>query len=102
MKPTSCYNVSSPVAGGASAPSQGGAVHPQLASFKRTDSRSSDQNGRPPLVTIEDVAARLAISKTGVYRLVARHAIPFHRVGGLLRFDADEIEAQLRDNRVGP
>jgi len=86
----------------ASTPSQSGAVHPQLASFKRTDSRSSNRNSRPPLVTIKDVAARLAISKTGVYRLVARHAIPFHRVGGLLRFDADEIEASLRENRVGP
>jgi excisionase family DNA binding protein len=100
MNSPSCYNATSPLGPGLLGHSQRGADPEQPASFKRTDSRSSDRAGRPPLVTIEDVAARLAISKTGVYRLVARHAIPFHRVGGLLRFDVDEIEAHLRENRV--
>jgi excisionase family DNA binding protein len=56
---------------------------------------------RPPLLTIEEVAARLAISKTGVYRLVARRALPCYRLVGVLRFDADEVEAYLKANRVG-
>jgi excisionase family DNA binding protein len=51
-------------------------------------------------VNIEEVAARLAISKTGAYRLVARNALPFYRISGVLRFDVDEIEAFLRNNRV--
>ena len=51
-------------------------------------------------MNIEELAARLAISKTGAYRLVARNALPFYRISGVLRFDVDEIEAFLRDNRV--
>ena len=55
---------------------------------------------RRQLVNIEELADRLAISKTGAYRLVARNALPFYKIGGVLRFDVDEIEAFLRNNRV--
>ena len=51
-------------------------------------------------MNIEELADRLAISKTGAYRLVARNALPFYKIGGVLRFDVDEIEVFLRDNRA--
>jgi len=43
----------------------------------------------------DEVADLLRVSKTSVYRLVERRALPFFRVSGLLRFDQEDIEAFL-------
>lgn len=52
------------------------------------------------LLTPDDVAALLRISKTGVYRLVERRAIRFYRIAGVLRFDQIDIEAFIRQGCV--
>lgn len=60
---------------------------------------------RPPsrtLLKLDDVAELLRVSKTSVYRLVERRAIPFFRVSGLLRFDRADVEAFLDAGRVEP
>ena len=79
---------------------QHGAAPGQSNSFLRTDTREPGPATMRQLVNIEELAARLAISKTGAYRLVARKELPFYRISGVLRFDVDEIEAFLRDHRV--
>jgi excisionase family DNA binding protein len=54
------------------------------------------------LLTPDEVADLLRVSKTSVYRLVERRALPFFRVSGLLRFDQEDIEAFLGAGRVAP
>jgi len=48
-----------------------------------------------PLLTINDVAHQLAISRDSVYRLVRSGALPSLRVGERLRFRPSDIEAYL-------
>ena len=55
----------------------------------------------PSLLTIEEVAEFLRVSKTSVYRLVERRDIPFCRVGRSVRFDRRDLEAYLTARRVG-
>jgi excisionase family DNA binding protein len=54
------------------------------------------------LLTLDEVAALLRVSKTSVYRLVERRAVRFYRVSGLLRFDHADIEAFLGAGCVEP
>ena len=54
------------------------------------------------LLTLDEVAELLRVSKTSVYRLVERRALPFYRVSGLLRFDHADIETFLGTGRVEP
>ena len=58
----------------------------------------------PPrkLLTLDEVAELLRVSKTSVYRLVERRAVRFYRVSGLLRFDHADIEAFLGAGCVEP
>ena len=100
MNPESCYNAASPLEPGIRGHAQHGAAPKQSASFQRTETRESGPVRKRQLVNIEELAARLAISKTGAYRLVARNALPFYRISGVLRFDVEEIEDFLQDNRV--
>jgi|GEM_PF-2656961 len=60
---------------------------------------------KPPartLLTLEEVAWLLRVSKTSVYRLVERRALPFFRVSSVLRFDLADVEAFLGAGRVEP
>jgi len=52
------------------------------------------------LLTPDEVADLLRISKTGVYRLVERRVIRFYRVRGVLRFDLNDIQDFLREGCV--
>lgn len=51
------------------------------------------------LLTINDVAFRLAISRNSVYRLVRSGALSPVRVGERLRFRARDLDAYLERNR---
>ncbi len=53
------------------------------------------------LLTLEEVAGMLRVSKTTVYRLVERREIPCWRVGRSLRFAHEDLTAYLRARRVG-
>ena len=44
------------------------------------------------LLTIDDVAGLLKISKSTLYRWVNKREIPFVKLGGKLRFNEDEIK----------
>lgn len=46
-----------------------------------------------PLMTVKDVAARLAVKRATIYRLAAAGALRVVHVGSLLRFRAEDVEA---------
>lgn len=54
------------------------------------------------LLTPDEVADILRISKTGVYRLVERRVMRFYKISGVLRFDRRDIEAYIRRSCVEP
>jgi len=62
--------------------------------------RATEERDR--LLDIEEVAHYLNVSKTAVYRLVARRTIPFHRFPGGLRFSMADVEQYLASCRVAP
>jgi excisionase family DNA binding protein len=51
------------------------------------------------LMTIEEAAERLGVSVRHVRRLVHERRIPFIKWGHLLRFDPEDIEAWIEENR---
>lgn len=59
-----------------------------------------DSDSKAPLLTPNDVARMLKISKAGVYRLIDKRLIRFYKVMGSIRFAEDDITAFLRHNRV--
>ena len=52
------------------------------------------------LLNVAEVAGRLGISRTSVYRLVDGRKLPFHKVGGALRFSRRDLKAFLVRTRV--
>ena len=54
------------------------------------------------LLTPDEVAELLRISKVGVYRLVEKRVIPFYRIRGSLRFDRKDVATYLKENRIEP
>lgn len=52
------------------------------------------------LLTIQELARTLRISRTGAYRLVERRDLPFYKVGGALRFERGDVLEFLRRGRV--
>ena len=59
----------------------------------------TDSNSKK-LSTTNDLAISLNVSKSTVYRLIERRAIPFCKVGRSIRFDEKDIALYLRQNRV--
>jgi excisionase family DNA binding protein len=49
-----------------------------------------------------ELAEFMAISKPTIYRLVGRRQIPFHKIGGVLRFKKYDIARYLENNRIDP
>ena len=52
------------------------------------------------LLTPNELATKFKISKPSVYRLVGRRQIPFVKIMGSLRFDANDVAAYLQHNRI--
>ena len=59
-----------------------------------------DPGALSALLTLDEVAALLRVSKTSVYRLTERRELPFCRVGRSLRFTREDVDAYLRTRRV--
>jgi len=53
------------------------------------------------LMTLEEVADYLRVTRKTIYRLVEKRAIPSTRVGHQWRFDREAVEAWLRQNSSG-
>lgn len=54
----------------------------------------------PMLWDVDQAAAELQLSKAHLYRLVSDKAIPFVRVGRLVRFQPDKVRAWLAEREV--
>ena len=52
------------------------------------------------LLTPDELAKMLKISRRGVYRLMASRKIRFHKVKGGVRFDMNDVMTYLQENRV--
>jgi excisionase family DNA binding protein len=53
----------------------------------------------PALLSVQEAAAHLRISKATAYRLIAAGEVPAVRVGGQLRVDRDELREYLYAGR---
>ena len=62
----------------------------------------TDPNLIPKLLTPNELARALRISKAGVYRLVEKRIMPFYKVKGSLRFDQKDVIDYLQGTRIGP
>ncbi len=47
------------------------------------------------LMTVDDLAEMLQMSKSWVYKAVAKGLLPFRNIGASVRFDRREIEAYI-------
>jgi len=54
----------------------------------------------PQLLTMDQLAERLGVTRRHVRRLVTERRVPFLRVGRFIRFDAAEIADWLNSSRV--
>jgi excisionase family DNA binding protein len=52
-----------------------------------------------PLISAEQLAERLGVSVSLVYKLAQKEQIPCYRVGGNWRFDEAEAKGVLRQER---
>lgn len=52
------------------------------------------------LMTVSDVAEILAVSKSMVYKLVEEREIPFVKIGKILRFKREDVEAWIESQRI--
>jgi len=52
------------------------------------------------LLTPDEAAAILRLSKASLYRLVEKRILPFYRVSGSLRFGVKDMESYLSSRRV--
>ncbi len=51
------------------------------------------------LLTIDELAEQLHVPKSWIYDKTRKSLIPHFKVGKFLRFDAEEIEVWLSENR---
>lgn len=82
----------------------GGDSAPASRSLQPDDSDMTQPKKRPirapdDLLSVDDVAERLLVSRAAVYRLVAHRRLPFYRLPGGLRFKVVEVEAYLESRR---
>ena len=59
-------------------------------------------NPERPLLTVNDVALALVVSRDSVYRLIRNGELTPVRVGTRLRFQPDDLRDYLERGRAGP
>jgi len=63
---------------------------------------STGSNPKTELLTTDELASLLRISKAGVYRLIEKRQIHFYKIMGSLRFDKNDVLSFLQQNRIEP
>ena len=66
----------------------------------RTPRQSAKVSVLPTLMSIEEVAEHLGVTVRHIRRLVAERRIPFLKWGHLLRFDPNELNMWLEQQRI--
>lgn len=59
----------------------------------------------PPYLTVKDVAVRLQLSESLIYRMIEQGKLPCHRVGtgrGVIRVSEEDLESYLAGCRQEP
>lgn len=60
----------------------------------------SNANVGNGLLDLDALAARLGVGRRYARRLVEERRIPYRKIGRLVRFDPDEVEAWIEERRV--
>jgi len=84
-----------PCCNGRSAPGASECLHPYDAKEE-----GLTQNSAFGLLDIEELAARLGVSARYVRRLVAERRIAFIKVGHLIRFEPEDVDRWIVENRI--
>lgn len=58
------------------------------------------RNENEPLMTVDDVAAKLRVSSKTVRNWVFRGKLPSVKLGGAVRFDRNEIEEWIEEQKA--
>lgn len=51
-------------------------------------------------LTVKDLATSLRLTERHIYRLIKEGALPHYRIGGTIRFDAEQVREWLDSKRV--
>jgi len=54
------------------------------------------------LITPVELADALRVSKATIYRLIDSRRIPFHKIGGVIRFTQEDISMYLNMSKIKP
>jgi len=77
-------------------PSQSGVGHSQQNMYA-TQARQMDLD----LLSLQEVAELLRVSKISIYRMVARQVLAVYRIGRRMRFRKEDVLRYLERNRYG-
>lgn len=55
-----------------------------------------------PLMNVQEVAQRLNMAVTTIYKMVNQRRIPYVKIGGALKFDLAALEKWLKEHTVMP
>ena len=67
-----------------------------------SEESSSSLAALPDMIRVSDVARRLGIAKKTAYDMLSRRALPFHRIGRLVRVRAADLASFITASRVEP
>lgn len=62
----------------------------------------NDVSNTNNLITPEELASVLRMSRPSVYRLIGKRKIPFYKISGSLRFKDSDVKKYIEDARIGP
>jgi len=54
------------------------------------------------LMTTDELAELLRMSKTSIYRFIEKRTIPFYKIGWKILFDQKDVDAYIAKNRIEP
>lgn len=60
----------------------------------------NDASNTNNLITPDELASLLRMSKPSVYRLIEKRKIPFYKISGSIRFDMADIDKYIGNARV--
>jgi excisionase family DNA binding protein len=60
-----------------------------------------ERTGSQGLLSVKEVAKYLSVSTVTIYRWTRKklNGLPYHRLGGLLKFTVSEVDQWVADNR---
>lgn len=73
-----------------------------VSHMRRQEPVGSTEVRQRPMLTPEEAAERLNVTLRFIRRLCHERRVPYTKVGKLVRFDPDELEAWIADHRIIP